>query len=939
MSADRHARTKECFLAALELGADERESFLTRLRAEDAELCTEVCAMLEFDGKGAGFLDHPPPAHSLGAPQPERIGSFRVLREIGAGGMGTVYEAEQDRPHRRVALKVLGAGMLSPRFARRFEFEGELLARLSHPGIAQIFETGTSQGPLGPRPYIAMELVPGLPLTQYAEERGLDRSTRVELLARVADAVEHAHRRGVIHRDLKPANILVDAEGQPKVLDFGIGRALDPTGELATLATEAGQILGTLQYMSPEQALGASETIDTRADVYALGVLLHELLAGTLPYETSGKPLHEALRTVITAEPARLSAADRTLAGDIEHIVAKALAKEPERRYGSAGALAEDLRRHLAHEPILAQPPTRVYRLRKFVRRHRALVAGAAATFAVLVLGLLGTGWQAFLARGRAREAREAADTAQAILKHLLLDPIRALDPRELGSNVKASEVFERVEEHIEGSFSERPLIEAAVRDALGTVWRALGEPERAEPLLARALDLRRGLLGTDESRTLETMEHLASCLADLGRPTESLALCEEVYARRSTLLGARHPTTLVALNDLAAATWSLGRTTEGLERMREAIALRERELGPGHEDTLSSKSNLAVMLDALGRFAEAEPIHDAVLAAHRARLGEEHPDVLRLRTNLAFCQERQGRLADPEATWRVLLAGHERTYGADHPLTARAMLGLAAALAISRRPEQAEPLYRTAHALLAASFGSANRDVLGAARELARFLERNGRADEALEMMEGVVAVERDGLPEGHYGLVISLNFYGQSLRRAGRLEEALAAFEEAIETARASADVSSDALSQCLYNEGVLLRSELARPADAVPELAEALELDRAMYPEGNDVLAGDIFHLASALLDAGRPEEAEPLLRSLLAAPYDLGSEHARTPGRLRVLGTCLAALGQYEEAAQWLEQAVERAEAILGAQDRETAAAREALARVLDAAGEH
>ena len=341
------------------------------------------------------------------------IPRYRILRQIGVGGMGVVYEAEQEHPLRAVALKVIRPGLATPQALRRFEHEAEVLGRLQHPGIAQVYESGTADTGRGPQPFFAMELIRGPggeqapSLTEYAAEKGLDTRQRLELMARIADAVHHAHQKGVIHRDLKPGNILVDETGQPKVLDFGLARITDRDVQVTTMQTDAGQILGTLPYMSPEQAGGDPAELDTRSDVYALGVVCYELLAGRRPYVLERRMIHEAVRVIREEEPTRLSSINKALRGDIDTIVAKALEKEKERRYQSAAELATDIHHYLNDEPVTARPPSAWYQLAKFTKRNKALVGGVAGVFLAL---LIGAGVSVYFA---ARAGRKATDALQ----------------------------------------------------------------------------------------------------------------------------------------------------------------------------------------------------------------------------------------------------------------------------------------------------------------------------------------------------------------------------------------------------------------------------------------------------------------------------------------------------------------------------------------------
>jgi WD40 repeat protein/predicted Ser/Thr protein kinase len=423
MTPERRERVWALFDEAAELPPGERGAFLEAACGGDDVLRAEVESLLKHDAglpKGADddtLLKSPVFRPPGGMAAVRRIGHYRILRELGTGGMGTVYEAEQDNPRRAVALKVIRAGLAAPELVKRFTHEAQILGRLSHPGIAQVYEAGlTDEG----QPFFAMELVRGVALDRYARQQSLDVPARLRLLARVCDAVQHAHDKGVIHRDLKPANILVDEAVQPRVLDFGVARATDADLQTATGRTEFGQLIGTLGYMSPEQIAADPTRIDHRSDVYTLGVILFELLADRLPYNLAGLPLPEVARVIHDQNPSALGSINPQLRGDIETIVARALEKERGRRYASAGELASDLRRHLSHEPIRARPPSAVYLLRKFARRHKALVGGVAGVMAALVLGLVGTllfAARAAEQRGQAEHnARVAKDKEQAAL-------------------------------------------------------------------------------------------------------------------------------------------------------------------------------------------------------------------------------------------------------------------------------------------------------------------------------------------------------------------------------------------------------------------------------------------------------------------------------------------------------------------------------------------
>src|SRR5262245_2595744 len=516
---------------------------------------------------------------------PSAIGRYRIVRLIGEGGMGTIYEAEQENPRRTVALKVIKAAWASPQLLRRFEQEAQALARLQHPGIAQIYEAGASDRDSGLQPYFAMEFIAnGERLTSYADSHKLKVRDRLELMCRVCDAAHHAHQRGIIHRDLKPANIVVDDRGQPKILDFGVARITD-SDAYATRQTDMGQLIGTLAYMSPEQVLADPLALDVRSDVYALGVILYELLAGKLPYSAGRNRLHEAVQVICEEDPIPLSSIERGYRGDIETIVAKALEKDKARRYGSAAELAADIRRHLEHQPIVARPSTTMYQLEKFVARHKALVAGLVAAFLLLVLGAAASTWQAvrairaeklaserlveavqarnaaeqqtrvaqearLIADERTQEsqqARQIADSrtreAQQELK-FLIDTFGLADPQSRtklgdvnGRDVTVAQALQLSLQKLDsGYFADAPLTDAAIRMTIGETMDELGQSAAAELVLRRALRLRETQLPPTHADVLRSRLALADCLHGLRKFAEAENLVRSVLARSQQL-------------------------------------------------------------------------------------------------------------------------------------------------------------------------------------------------------------------------------------------------------------------------------------------------------------------------------------------------------------------------------------------------------------------
>ena len=479
---------------------------------------------------------------------PDQIGRYRIVRLLGEGGMGAVFEAEQDRPRRTVALKVIKSTCASPTLLNRFELESQALARLHHACIAQVYEAGTADSGTGPQPYFAMEFIAnGQTLTEYAKQRSLTAEQRLNMMAGVCDGVQHAHQRGIIHRDLKPGNILVDEHGQPKILDFGVARVTDSDTH-ATRQTDVGQLVGTLAYMSPEQALADPLDLDVRSDVYALGIVLYELLAGKPPYILSPK-LDEALRTIREQDPAPLTSVNRVFKGDIETIVGKALEKDKRRRYASAADLAGDIRRYLKHEPILARPATTSYQLRKFAQRNKALVLGVAAVLLVLAAGVIASTWQAVRARSAEVQALKEAANSKAV-NQFLQDMLASADPfankrgaargRDLTVVQAVTQAIRKLDD---GALKDQPLVEAAARRTIGETLTNLGDINGGEVQIRKALALRRAHLPAADPEIAEIVESLASLLQNRGGPgggagKEAESLGREVLMLRRNRFG-----------------------------------------------------------------------------------------------------------------------------------------------------------------------------------------------------------------------------------------------------------------------------------------------------------------------------------------------------------------------------------------------------------------
>lgn len=606
---------------------------------------------------------------------PGAIGRFRITGKLGEGGMGIVYEAEQDTPSRTVALKVMRPLLAGDAAVQRFRLEAEVLARLEHPGIARIFEVGTLDVGGGSQPFFAMELVRGRPLDEHARAFDLGVRARLEVVIELCDAVEHAHHMGVVHRDLKPANILVDDSGRARVLDFGVARSTrgDPRATLDR--TAAGQLIGTLPYMSPEQVSGDPDRIDHRSDVYALGVILFELLAGRLPKDVGGRPVANAVRTIAETDAPRLGGVESRYRGDLEVIVGKALERDRDRRYVSASALADDLRRHLDHLPIAARPPSTVYRVTKFMRRNRVLVAGVVVAFLLLIGGIVTTSIQAERAREAERaasanldDARDEARTERAVREFLVAVFERGDPEQHTTSDPTLVDVIEDAARRVQGDdLAEFPEARGDVHRAVGSAFRGLGRFDDAKNHLEAALLCYEGLKRGPRKR-VHALNALARLAMDRRDWKESERVLNEAFALRGHLLPRDAMARVETVGSLAGTLMQLQRLDEARPMLERVVEEWSEILGPECADVGVALGNLATLHRRQGRLDEAERTYLRALAIQRKELGPENPHVATTLGNLAKVYEARREFDRALATMEEALALKEKTLGDDHP-------------------------------------------------------------------------------------------------------------------------------------------------------------------------------------------------------------------------------------------------------------------------------
>jgi len=791
MSANRD-QEEEIFDAARELAAHERAAYLANVCGQDADLRQRIEGMLAADADAGEFFkthDAPVPTVILAEASPspsiekagDKIGRYKLLQQIGEGGCGVVYMAEQEEPvRRRVALKVIKIGMDTKQVIARFEAERQALALMDHPNIAKVLDAGATETG---RPYFVMELVRGIKITDFCDENKLSTADRLKLFIQVCQAIQHAHQKGVIHRDIKPSNILVtinDGVPVPKVIDFGIAKATAGRLTDQTLFTAFEQFIGTPAYMSPEQAVMTSLDIDTRSDIYSLGVLLYELLTGKTPFdakELMAAGLDEMRRTIREQEPprpsARLStmAADaltttanehhtdapklvRALRGDLDWIVMKCLEKDRTRRYDTANGLAADITRHLNFEPVLARPPSTADGVKKFVRRNKGVVLAAAMLLLVLCAGIVGTGWGLVRAqRARQREAqradgerqakrealaaaeaeRKAKETAvareaetQAVLDFVENKVFAAARPEGqdggLGQDVMLRRAIEAALPFVDQGLTNQPLIEARLRMTVGWSFWCLGDAKIATEQFQAARLLYTQHRGSNHPDTLRSMYNLALGYDDLGRHAESLKLHEETLALQKEILGPDHPDTLQSMLSVAFRYGTAKRYDEAIQLGLEVLDLRIKMLGPDHLDTLTSKMVLARSYGMAGRNAEAIHLLEEILL-HKAKLGPRHPNTLRSMRNLAWCYAKAGRETDALKLREEVLPLVQSSLGFDHRETLESMIALAASYAFAGREAEAIKLREEALGIFKTKLGPTNADSLDNVRRLAELL------------------------------------------------------------------------------------------------------------------------------------------------------------------------------------------------------------------------
>ncbi|NOR22654.1 MAG: tetratricopeptide repeat protein [Candidatus Aminicenantes bacterium] len=889
---------------------------------------------------------------------------YKLLEELGSGGMGVVYKAEQIKPVKRnVALKIIKLGMDTKHVVARFETERQALAVMDHPNIAKVFDGGATETG---RPYFVMEIVRGLPITEYCDKHKLTTRERLELLTHVCQAIQHAHQKGVIHRDLKPSNILVMVQEDkpvPKIIDFGIAKAIEHRLTERTLFTEQGQLIGTPEYMSPEQAEMSGLDVDTRTDIYSLGVMLYELLVGVLPFDPEtlrSASFGEIQRIIREKEPPKASTRLSTLGdtqtsiaehrkadpsslrkelkGDLDWITMRAMAKDRTQRYASASELEADIERYIRHEPVVAGPPSTIYRIRKYIKRHKVGVAAAALVILAILIGITGTSIGLFKAVRAEKKARVEAETAQQV-SDFLVELFKVSDPSEArGNTVTAREILDKGADKIDRELKDEPLVRARLMNTMGEVYHSLGLYNDAQALLEKGLAIREQSLDHVDPAVAESLTALGNLFWRKGNYERARSLHERALEIRKEVFGPEHRTVASSLNNLANLLSDSG-DYEGAKPLYErAVEIWEKTSGSDDTDLAIALNGLGLLLYEMGDYDEARPLYERSLAIYEKILGAEHPDLTNPLMNLGMLLRAIGEYEEARLHYERSLAIEEKTFGPEHPHIATTLSNLAILHATTANFEAARPLFERVLAINEKALGPEHPKVGSDVTNLGIINAQMGDFKTARPLLERGLAIKEKALGPNHPRVANDINNLASLLRDMGDseaalplVERALAIREKTLGPEHPSVASSLNALADVLVETGDFARVK--------PLFERALTIQEKAVGSDHADVATILNSFAEFLCKTQQYEEAKSLYEHALSIKEKaLGADHPKVALSLKGLGELLSKTGKHKQAQPLFERALRIQEDKLGPDHPYVADTLEAYAKVLRIDGE-
>jgi len=934
-------RDFELFTEAIQLPMGDRVAFLDRACAEDDDLRRKIEALLKSNERTGDFLETPPAGSieevrarvSAGEKPGDWVDRYKLLRQIGEGGCGIVFMAEQERPvRRRVALKIIKPGMDTKSVIARFEAERQALALMDHPNIAKIFDAGTTESG---RPYFVMELVDGIKITEYADQNSLTIRDRLGLFAQVCQAIQHAHQKGIIHRDIKPSNILVTTTSQgaalPVVIDFGIAKATT-NQQLTdkTLFTAVEMLIGTPAYMSPEQAALTSVDVDTRTDIYSLGVLLYELLSGSTPFDSKEllkAGLDEIRRVIRQQEPpspstrlTRLSYADltnisqcrhsdpstlvRIVRGDLDWIAMKALEKDRTRRYATANGLALDIQRFLANEPVSARPPSKLYKLRKAALRNKLLFGAVGVIGLLLVASLIVVSAALSREKQSRREAVAASAKSQQVTT-FLEDMLNGAGPRAAQGQdtTMLRGILDQTAARIGTQLTNQPAIEAELRGLIGRLYDQIGNSRKAEEMERAALAIRQRKFGPESLETAASLNDLGLVLMTQHKLAEAERAHGQALAIRHRLLGAENPDTATSLNDLAAVYRDQGKPTQAEAMAQEALRIRRKVWGREHMDVADSLRNLSIILGGQGRWREAKETAQEVLRIRRKLLEPEHPFIASALEDVAWAASGLRQFEEAQRLDAEALVMRQHLFGDAHPDVARNLNALGQLLGNRNELQAADAVLKATLSIQRKLVGEDDQATLETLDALGKVLVHEGKTEEAESVLREALVVWHKRGGDEKPDRLYTLRDLGETLEGEGKWAEAEGIWRESLVLWRKRGGSEEKQSMYTLRKLGLALEAQ-HNWVEAESVWREALSLSRKKGDEDPEAVA-DLERLVRVLSNERKFTEAQDLLDKVLTPAFFMQSSSANLlVQRVNIMG----------RQGRWLEAAADAAIAL-------------------------